>query len=465
MSEDSTWVDSASSSENRAASTEQVRQQGSWSSSAIPRCRAPGWVQTAQFMARPDIFLERNWRRYGDVFGARIYSWGTGNQVVIADPQLIKQVYRGSPSFLRLGEVAGKPVRVIVGPNSLLALDGPEHLRHRKLMMPPLHGERLRQYHDIIVDATDRSLEGWPVGRPFPLRPRMADITLEVIMRAIFGVERGRRYDELHGAVLQVIENNLPVNLAIAFPALRRNFGPVRAWSTFRDAKARVAALLYDEIATRRRANDLDQRSDILSMLLLARYTDGTPMTDEELHDELLTLLLAGHETTSTALAWTFDLLLHNPATLRRLTDEFSAGDERYLVAVVREALRVRPVVATSQRVLREPMKLGGYALDSGVTLLLAIWLVHRRPELYPDPEAFRPERFLEQEPGTYEWIPFGGGVRRCIGDSLAQMEMQVILKRILTQVKLEPANPDLERPRNRFVLLAPKQGTMVTRV
>jgi cytochrome P450 len=369
-------------------------------------------------------------------------------------------MFRASPYSLRLGEVAEKPVKMIAGPNSLLALDAPKHLDHRKLILPSFHGERMLAYHEIMAEAADRSIAEWPLERPFALRPRMAAITLEVIMRAVFGVDRGARYDQLQAALLEMIQNKPAVTLALTFPKLRRDFGPLRAWSGFLEARARADRLIYAEIADRRAAGDVEARADILSLLIAARGKDGEHLSDSELHDELITMLLAGHETTASALAWTFDLLLHHRPVLERLRAELQAGDDSYLGAVVSEALRVRPVVATSQRVVREPIELGGYEVEPGVTLLAGIWLLHRREELYPDPERFEPERFLDRRPPTYEWIPFGGGVRRCIGANFAPMEMRVVIKQVVSQVDLEPASPQLERPLNRVVLLAPKHGT-----
>lgn len=430
----------------------------------IPAVRAPGWMQTAQFLARPDRFLESNWERHGDVFTARIHGFGTGRHLVLAHHDLVEQVYKGSPKALRLGEVARKPVTPIAGPHSLLALDQPEHLRHRKLLLPPFHGQRMLAYAGIMEEATQRSLERWPIDTPFPLRPRMADITLEVVMRAVFGVERGERYDELTDVLLRMIENKLPVSLALVFPPLRRDLGPIHAWSDMTRAKARAGELLYAEITERRRPGATEGREDILSMLVDARDADGQGMSDDEIHDELITMLLAGHETTASALAWTFDLLLHHPEVLRRLRIELQAGQEDYLDAVVSESLRLRPVVATSQRVVSEPIEIGGHEVELGTTILCAIWLIHRRADLYPEPLSFRPERFLGQRPPTYEWIPFGGGVRRCIGANFAPMEMRTVLRHIILNAELDPASPDLERPHNRVVLLAPRNGTMAIR-
>ncbi len=427
----------------------------------IPGPRTPGWVQTAQFVARPDVFMERNWARYGDVFRARIHGWGTGRTVFVADPEMIAEMYRASPYALRLGEIAGIAVVPIAGEHSILSLDAPEHLEHRKIVNPPLHGERMRAYTGVMAEATDRSISQWPLGEPFALRSRFADITTEVIMSAIFGVERDDpRYEELSRRAIKLIdpENRLAA-VALSQPRLRRDFGPVRYWSTFMSNRARVSALIYELITERRQLGDLEQREDILSIMLQSTFTD------EEIHDELITLMLAGHETTATALSWTFDLLLHHPRVLNRLREELRAGDEEYLAAVVHEALRVRPVVATSQRIVREPIEIKGYTFEPGVTLLPAIWLVHRRADLYgPDPDVFRPERFLGVRPGTYEWIPFGGGIRRCIGSSLAPTEMRIVIKRVVEQTDLAPASPELERPQNKVVLLSPKNGTMAIR-
>ncbi|UTI66737.1 cytochrome P450 [Paraconexibacter antarcticus] len=424
----------------------------------------PAALQAAEFLARPGVFLERNWHQYGDVFSLRIKGFGTGRHVVLADPAMIEQVFKGSPTDLRLGEVADKFLTPITGPSSLLVLDGDEHLAHRRLILPPFHGERMLAYAGIMAEATDRSIERWPLDEPFALRPRMADITMEVVMRTVFGVEQGHRYQELSAALLTLLGNTNVANvLSLAFPRLRRDFGPIRTWSNFQRDKARVDTLLNAEIA-RRRQSDLDDREDILSMLLLANRRDGAKLSDDELHDELITMLLAGHETTASALAWTFDLLLHHPEVLATLQDSLRRGDDSYLEATVQEALRLRPVVATSQRILHAPMAVGDHELPSGITILAGIWLVHRRPDIYPDPLAFRPERFLNKRPGTYTWIPFGGGVRRCIGANFAPMEMKVVLRQVLTQVNLTAASPKLERPVNRVVLLAPRHGTMAIR-
>lgn len=429
----------------------------------LPSVKVPAAVQTVQFLARPDLFLERNWHRHGDIFNARILGFGTGRHVVLSHPRHMEQIFKASPQAVRLGEVAREPIMPIAGPNSLLALDQPEHLRHRKLLLPPFHGQRMLRYVEIVREAADRSIATWPTGEVFALRPHMADITLEVVMRAVFGVERGPRHDRLRHLLLEMIEARLPVTLGLVFPVLRRDFGPVRAWSQMLAAKAEVAAMLLEDIREAR-ASSGEDRDDILSMLVHATDADGEGLSDAEIHDELVTMLLAGHETTASSLAWALDLLVHHPEVLARLGEELRAGDDAYLDAVVTEALRVRPVVATCQRVLVEPQVFDGVTVEAGVTVLCSIWAVHRRPELYDDPLSFRPERFLAKRPSTYEWVPFGGGVRRCIGANFAPMEMREVLRQIVLSSDLVAADPELERPVNRVVLMAPRNGTRVVR-
>lgn len=428
------------------------------STSTIPAIREPAWAQTARFAARPDLFMERYHQRFGDVFRAQIRGFGTGRNVFVADHRMIEQVFKGRPAALHLGEMAGIAVEPIAGPTALLNLDEDAHLKRRKIVLPPFHGERMLKYTSITAEAADRSLRTWPTDQPFAMRPHMANITTEVVMRAVFGVEDGQRRHELSDAVLNLIGTDLLGTLTLTFPQLRRNFGASRGWTKIQRNKEIADRLVFEEIRARRSAPDLADREDILSMLL------QTELSDEDIHDNLIEMLVAGHETTATALSWAFDLILHEPAVFRRLQDELAAGDESYLTAVVQEVLRLRPVVVTAQRVVRQPIELGRYQVDPGITLFCSIWMVNRRPDLYEDPLRFHPERFLDTRPGTYEWIPFGGGVRRCIGANFAPMEMRTVIKHVLTHATLEPASPDLEKPRNKVVLMAPKNGTMVIR-
>jgi cytochrome P450 len=290
----------------------------------------------------------------------------------------------------------------------------------------------------------------------------MARITLAVIMRAIFGLEPSPRAERVRDALLAMTENDGAFSLALMVPALRRTLGPWRAWERFTEARERAYALLREEVALRRAEPDLEQRADILSLLIAARDREGGGLSDDELLDELVTLLIAAHETTATSLSWAFDLLLHHPAALARLRAELREGGEEYLDAVCRETLRVRPVVPLTLRVLTEPLRLGPYELPAGVTVGPCIHLLHRRADLYPQPAAFRPERFLERRPGTYEWIAFGGGTRRCLGASFAPMEMRVVLREVLGAVELEPVSARPARIRRRTVFLVPSGGVRV---
>jgi cytochrome P450 len=424
---------------------------------APPSVTLPRAVQTLRFLVRPVSFLERCRTELGETFHASLI--GPGDVVFVSDPDSLKRLFAAD----RINTIApGRNIilRPLLGGGSLLLQEGDEHLRRRKLMLPPFHGERMRAYERVIAAATDRAVTGWPTGEPFPLHPSMQSITLEVILRAVFGIEDTRRRAELSTALVAILgATATPVAAGFVIPALR-GVPPYRRLGRLRE---RTDTLLAEEIAERRRDPGLDEREDILSMLVAARFEDGTEMSDAELRDQLMTLLVAGHETTATALAWTFDLLLHRPDALARLGDELDAGSHTYLDAVITEALRVRPVVTFTGRELRAGAELAGYEFPAGTIVMAAIYLTHTRPDLYEDPYAFRPERFLgDGAPETYSWIPFGGGTRRCIGAAFAQFEMRIAIETILRSVELQPASPELERPIRRNVTLSPRNGTRV---
>jgi cytochrome P450 len=324
-------------------------------------------------------------------------------------------------------------------------------MHQRKLMLPAFHGERLRRYRAIMVEATDRVLARWPAGEPISLRPHAQAITLEVIVRAVFGVHEPEPHEHLRALVSGVLDRLTRVRRMVLIAAL----GPdsPRIVALFRRELGALDAELYRLIAERRTARDLAARDDVLSTLLLARDEDGRGLSDAELRDELMTLLVAGHETTANSLAWAFERLARTPGGLERV-----AGDDAYAEAAVRETLRLRPVIAVVARRLTRAAEVGGRLLPEGTVVTPCILLVHRRPDVYPDPDAFRPERFLDRAPGTYTWIPFGGGVRRCIGATFAQMEMQVVLRRIAERVALEPVG-DPEPIRRRAIALVPARG------
>jgi cytochrome P450 family 135 len=419
----------------------------------------PSAVQTVRWVVRPTAFMEQCRRRYGDCFTLRIAS--EGSWVVISDPESIKRVFTGNPEHLRAGE-ANVILRPVVGSESVLLLDGPSHLRQRKLLLPPFHGERMQRYGEVMREVTEREVATWPAGEPFAVWPRMQAITLEVIVRAVFGVDDPERVERVAGSIRPMLEftsNKLDFFIAAMV-------GPDRlaslGWTGFPQAIGRVHAAIDEEIALRRADPDLAERDDILSMLLQARDEDGAPMTDQELRDELMTLLVAGHETTATSLAWTLERVVRHPQVLARLEDEADSDDDDaydYADAVAHEALRLRPVLPLVVRKLTEPLEIHGYELPVGTTVAPCIYLVHRRPDVYPDPHAFRPERFLENPAGTYTWIPFGGGVRRCIGASFALFEMRTVLQTVVARLHLEAAEPAAERISRRAITLSPSRS------
>jgi cytochrome P450 len=425
-----------------------------------PGPRLPRWLQTAGFIFQNVRFIDWARGRYGDTVTFRTLF--DPCFVMVFDPELVKQVFRGPPSQLRAGE-ANAVLRMVVGDHSLLLLDGAAHLRERKLLLPAFHGERMRAYEQVMREAADRAVDSWPVGRPFPLLPSMRSLTLDVIMRAVFGVDEGPRMEELKRRIRAMIDptvNRYGLLLMIVSGG-RLGSG---AGDRFEGQRRSVDELIYEEIARRRDAPDLEQREDVFSMLLLARDEDGEAMTDRELRDELVTLLVAGHETTATGLAWAFELLLRNPAVLERLRASLAAGDGAYLDAVVKEALRLRPVILGVGRVVREePFQLGDHEIPVGVELNPSIGAIHRRADRYPEPREFRPERFLgDDAPDTYTWLPFGGGTRRCIGASFAGFEMTVVIRRVLERTRLTPAGRRPDKGVRKGITFVPKRGVRV---
>jgi cytochrome P450 family 135 len=388
---------------------------------------------TWRWFRRPLQTLEQCQAEFGDMFTYRLPYEGTW--VFLSDPEAVKQVFTGDPRLLHAGE-ANIILLPVLGQHSVLLLDEPQHMAQRKLMLPPFHGKRMQAYREVMATAAAEEIERWPTD-PIRTRPRMQAITLEVILRAVFGVEEGERLTRLRDE-LRTALGELSNPRRLIFPII---LGPKRLqrYPAFRRLMEGVDALIYPEIEARRAAADLAERDDILSMLLQARHEDGSPMSDRELRDELMTLLVAGHETTATGLSWAIELLSRHPEALARLEDDVAVGNEEYLDAVIKETLRVRPVIALVLRKLVEPMEIGGRLLPAGVRVAPAIHLVHRNPEIYPEPERFRPERFIEQPPGTYTWIPFGGGVRRCLGASFAEFEMAVVLRELVTRRRIRP--------------------------
>ena len=422
-----------------------------------PGPRTPAIFQLLRFGRDPLDHVLRLRRRYGDVFTVSFPSFRP--LVFLADPALVKQVFTGDPSRFHSGEANALVLEPALGPHSVLTLDEDEHMRQRRLLLPPFHGERVQRYGELIRAITEREMETWPVDRPFALRPRTQRITLDVILRAVFGVRDPSRFELAQRLVDEFASRSHPV---ILFPPLRRRFGPFSPMVRFERARDALDEFIYEEIAIRRSEAGASERDDVLSLLLRARHEDGAPMTDEELRDELVTVIGAGHETTATALAWAVERLVRTPQALNRLRESLAAGEEEYIEAVVKETLRARPVITDVARKLIEPAEIGGYELPAGTFVLPAILAIHHREDLYPEPFEFRPERFLEGQGEGYAWIPFGGGVRRCVGAAFAQYEMRIVLGAIFERAELRAERPRPEGLRPRNITLAPARGARV---
>ena len=414
----------------------------------------PPVVQTLRWLLRPISFLESCRRRFGDAFSVTFLGFQTP-MVMLSDPEAIRALYTVPGHTLPPGRTVA--LQPIMGSRSLLLLEGREHLARRKLMLPPFHGERMRAYEATVREVVAREVERWPEDEPFALHPRMQAITLEVILRAVFGVTDPARRTRLAEGLGRLLAGTASPGLQFSV-LLSRRFGGPDPLARMQALRQEIDAMLGAEIAERR----ADPREDILSVLLSARFEDGEPMDDAEIRDQLMTLLLAGHETTATGLAWTFDLLLRHPPVLDRLTAAVHAGEEAYVRAVVSESLRLRPVVPLAGRRLSEELRVNGHVLPPETDVTPAIWLTHTRADRYPEPYAFRPERFLGNAPATYAWVPFGGGVRRCIGAAFAEMEMRVALAEIIGRRTLRPASASAERVARRNVTFSPRDGTRV---
>jgi cytochrome P450 family 135 len=400
-------------------------------------------LQTARWLVRPIAFLESCRRRYGDTFSVMFQGFKTP-LVMVSSPEVIRALYAERAHQLPPGrQVTLGP---LVGPRSLLLLEGADHMSRRKLMLPPFHGERMRAYEDVVREVTERELDAWPLGAEFPVHPSMQAITLEVIERAVFGVSaRGPLHDLLRDLLSMTISRELQFSVL---------FGRQKPLERLREMASSIDERLLAEIAARR----ADPGDDICSLLAQARFEDGSAMSDREVRDQLMTLLLAGHETTATGLAWTLDLLTRHPAVLARARD----GGDEYVRAVVAESLRLRPVVPLAGRRLVKDLVAGGVHLRAGTDVTPAMWLAHTRPDAFVDPYAFRPERFLGKPPSTYTWIPYGGGVRHCLGAVFAEMEMRIVLAEILRRFELRPASRRAERVARRNVTFSPRHGTRI---
>ena len=412
---------------------------------------SPPAVQTVNWLFRPIEFMNACRRRHGDAFSVKFIGFQTP-MVMVSHPEAIAALYKGRENGLPPGRtIALEPV---MGPRSVLLLEGEEHIARRKLMLPPFHGERMRAYRPVVEEIVGREIDGWPLNTAFAIHPRMQAVTLEVIVRAVFGVTDPVRGERLRALLRGLLDATASFGLQFGF-MLARRVGAPDPLEKLRRQRAGIDQLLLAEIRERRAQGGGE---DILSLLLAARFEDGEPMADQEVCDQLVTLLVAGHETTATALAWTLELLVHHPAALERLGD---GSDAVYLKAVIAESLRLRPVVPLAGRRLSSELSVDGHVLPAGTDVTPAIWLAHTRADVYPDPFAFRPERWLEGgSPPGYAWVPFGGGVRRCLGAAFAEMEMRVALATALSQVRVEAAQAAPERVARRNVTFSPARGT-----
>lgn len=428
-----------------------------------PRIPLPRALQQLRFNQRQIEFVFKSHRHLGDVF----WMEGTipGGSVVTAHPEHVRSLFTAKPEQAP-SLTAESPLRPVVGPSSVLTANGPRHLRQRKLLLPPFHGEAIAEYVAMIEDVTARELASWPVGKPIALAPRMQAITLDVIMAGIFGIEgvpaKGTPEYWLRVATREILNaSTSPVAQVAELMNLGRD-EPVGLQKVALDLLDRPT---YQIIKHRRRADDLAERRDILSLLIGARTEDGEALTDRELRDELLTLVLAGHETTANQLAWAWERLVRWPDAHERLTEAVrGSGDEADAVVeqTIQEAMRSRPVIPMIGRRVQVPWRLGDYAIPAGTGVSMSILLVHHREDLYPDPFSFRPERWVDRKPKTYEWIPFGGGTRRCLGAALAMAEMRVVLRAMAERLDLEAADLEPEHATHRNVTMIPAHGGKV---
>jgi cytochrome P450 len=416
----------------------------------------PGLLQAGLIWLDPVRYVQTCHRRYGTLFTTRIP--GIGTLVFVTDPDDIRSVMRGDPALFHAGEAAA-PLSQVVGPKSILMLDDDKHRRTRAMMLPAFHGDSVRRQMAEMVAITVDEVARWPVGEQFPLFPRMQKLTLEVILRTVIGVHDERRLAALRAALPPMLDIGSPLELIPPPRVLLR----VGRWRRRAQRRAAALALLTDEITRCRADPQLEQRTDALAMLV--RGIDGAdaPMADDELLDQLVTLLLAGHDTTATALSWAFERLTRHPELLHRTAAAAADGDDAWLDAVCKESLRVRPVVFEIGRQLTAPVHLAGHRIPAGHILAPSINLVHHSSRHYPDPDEFQPQRFLDQRPDPAIWLPFGGGVRRCLGATFALVEMRTVLREVLRRVELAASTAPGEPVRPRHVTMVPRHGAMVT--
>jgi cytochrome P450 len=419
-----------------------------------PGPRLPRAVQTVGWWTRPIAFLERARARFGRRFTVRLL--GTPPFVMLTDPEEVKALFTAPPDVLHPGQGA-RVLEPVVGKKSVILLDEGEHLEQRKLMLPAFHGEKMDRLAGTVAEVAEREVASWPRGEPVSFHSRFQALTLEVILRAVFGLDPGERLDAIRGRLTAILEfGSRPQSLLP--PAQNGLLGRIGGYARFAELTEQTDALLF-ELIDERRADD-QERDDVLAMLLAARHEDGSPMSSQELRDELMTLLVAGHETTASELAWAVERLAREPAIVERIAAEIERDEDAYLTATVQETLRSRPVIPNAApRFVVKPIEIGGWSYPIGICLVANAYLIHHDPEIYPDPYTFRPERFLDEAPGTYTWIPFGGGRRRCLGASFAMLEMNVVLRALIANTELRPVGDGIELARRRAITISPRRG------
>ncbi|BCL39192.1 cytochrome P450 [Nostoc sp. MS1] len=429
--------------------------------------QTPLFIQVLRWVFSPMSFMEECAQRYGDIFGIRLAK-DVPPILFLSNPKDIQQILTNDTNQLEAPGEWNDLFKPLLGSYSVITLSGEEHQRQRQLLMPPIHGERMRGYGQVITDVTEKVINQYQIDQPFNIRSATQAITLRVIMQAVFGLHDSPRAKKLQHLLSELLEKgSSPLSVAfLYFPALQRDFGPINLWGEQMRLQQQVDELIYQEIQERQENPD-SLRTDILSLLMDAKDAEGQSMTDVELRDELMTLLIAGHETTATALAWAMYWVHKVPAVKEKLLQELdNLGDNPdsntifklpYLSAVCSETLRIYPVaMLTFARRVKTTISLGGYELPPGTPVIGSIYLTHQREDLYPQPKKFKPERFLEKQFSPYEYLPFGGGARRCLGLAFAQWEMKLALAKILSSYELELVNRREVRPKRRGLVTGP---------
>lgn len=396
-------------------------------------------------------------RRYGPIMTMPILS--LGDVAIVSDPVLAKEVFTAPTDVLLGGEGVG-PAAAIYGSGSMFVQEEPEHLRRRRLLTPPLHGAALSTYVPVIEASTRAAMREWPVDRPFEMLQAARTLMLDVIVRVIFGVEDPAEVRRLGRPFEHLL--NLGVSEQLTVRYALRGLGTLRVWPARARANREIDDVVLPLIAERRNDPGLADRRDVLAVLMCARGEDGKALSEAEIRDDLITLMLAGHETTATTLAWVFDLLLHHPDALRRVRDEAISGGEEFTTAVIDETLRIRPPAPLTSRVAAQPFRLGGYLVAAGTRIVVHIIAINRSPDVYENPREFRPERFLGVRPQTYAWLPFGGGVKRCLGAAFSMRELITVLHVLLREGEFSAEDSRPERVVRRSIMLAPRRGTRV---